>query len=199
MHKRTDRRVDRTRAALRGALVGLILDKGYEDISVQDIVERANIGRSTFYMHYSGKDAVFSDSFRALEHSLKAALDQGGAACTAGQMRYTGLLFAHVDANRHLYRALAGQRGGMLAADHIRRITAGLVRRDFEGRPLREGTCRTTRDGAVHYAVGAIIGVLIWWLDHKTAWRSDDADAFLNGLIAPGLRGIFADDTGAAR
>lgn len=196
MARPQDRRVERTRKALRGALIELILEKGYEAISVCDIVERANIGRSTFYMHYSSRDAVFSDSFRALEISLRAALQNGDNRQAPGappRLRYTGLLFAHVDDHRHLYRALAGQRGGVLAAAHIRRILFDLVREDFQSRPGGRADCPTAHDGAVHFVVGAITGVLSWWLEHKTAWNSEQVDGFLATMIAPGLSGVFGD------
>jgi len=184
MNIKPDRRVERTRQALRAALIGLILDKGYEAISVMDIAERANVGRSTFYMHYSTKDSVFSDSFRALEASLRAAMaGQGGTV----RRSYTGLLFSHVDANRQLYRALAGQRGGVLATRHIRRILMDLVRRDIESQPPGSAASEAACDGAVQYVVGAITGVLSWWLDHKTGWSSDQLDQFVTSMIKLGL------------
>ena len=54
--ERVDRRVDRTVTALRKALIDLILEKHYDSITVQDIIDRANIGRSTFYTHFVGKE-----------------------------------------------------------------------------------------------------------------------------------------------
>ena len=54
--KPIDRRVARTRGMLHEALLSLIIEKGYEAVSVEDICERANVGRSTFYAHFTGKD-----------------------------------------------------------------------------------------------------------------------------------------------
>ncbi|MBO0803611.1 MAG: TetR/AcrR family transcriptional regulator [Nocardiopsaceae bacterium] len=58
----TDRRVRRTRALLHQALIELILEKGYGRITVQDILDRADVGRSTFYSHYRDKDALLLDN-----------------------------------------------------------------------------------------------------------------------------------------
>ncbi len=196
MKRKEDRRIQRTKQALREALIDLILDRGYEDIGVQDIVDRANIGRSTFYTHYSTKDAAFSDSFMVLETSLLAALKHENAdpALDDGYgLKYSGLLFAHVDGHRHLYRALTGQRGGMLATKHIQKILFGLVHRDFEERTGGTNLSKTERDAAAHYVVGAIIGVMTWWLDSKTQWSANEVNEFLTSMIAPGLRKIFAD------
>src|SRR5690242_10979296 len=54
--QRTDRRVNRTRRALKDALTDLILEKGYERVTVGDVLERADVGRSTFYAHFVDKD-----------------------------------------------------------------------------------------------------------------------------------------------
>ncbi len=59
---KTDRRTQRTRQALMTAFVGEVLTRGYEDVSVEDIVTRANVGRSTFYMHYKSKHDLLRES-----------------------------------------------------------------------------------------------------------------------------------------
>ena len=51
-----DRRVAGTRAALHDALLKLVVEKAYEAITVEDICRRADVGRSSFYAHYTGKD-----------------------------------------------------------------------------------------------------------------------------------------------
>jgi AcrR family transcriptional regulator len=61
---KTDRRTERTRTALMSAFVDLLLTRGYEEVTVEEIVERANIGRSTFYLHYTGKEDMLKQSMR---------------------------------------------------------------------------------------------------------------------------------------
>ncbi|WP_437569691.1 TetR/AcrR family transcriptional regulator [Sorangium sp. So ce542] len=56
--KIADRRVQKTRKLLSDALVSLILEKGYDQVSIQDIIDRANVGRSTFYAHYENKEQL---------------------------------------------------------------------------------------------------------------------------------------------
>ena len=58
--KKVDRRVRRTRRLLRDACIALILEKGYETITVEEITERADVGRTTFYMHYRDKEDVWT-------------------------------------------------------------------------------------------------------------------------------------------
>src|SRR4051812_15011818 len=70
-----DRRVRRTRRNLTDALIGLILERGYEAITVQDILDRADIGRSTFYAHFRDKDALLLSCFDDLREDLCRDLD----------------------------------------------------------------------------------------------------------------------------
>ncbi|WP_434044015.1 MULTISPECIES: TetR/AcrR family transcriptional regulator [Sorangium] len=56
--KIADRRVQKSRKLLSDALVSLILEKGYDEVSIQDIIDRANVGRSTFYAHYENKEQL---------------------------------------------------------------------------------------------------------------------------------------------
>ncbi|MGH9856414.1 MAG: TetR/AcrR family transcriptional regulator, partial [Acidobacteriota bacterium] len=65
-NKRPDRRVQRTRELLRDALTSAVLEKGYEATTVQDILDRANLGRSTFYAHYRDKDELLVSGFEHL-------------------------------------------------------------------------------------------------------------------------------------
>jgi len=78
----TDRRVRRTRQLLRDALMELTLERGYDRVTVQDILDKADVGRSTFYAHYRDKDDLLVSEFEALHPSLSVrpgSLDAGPA------------------------------------------------------------------------------------------------------------------------
>ncbi len=62
MARRLDRRVQRTRKLLRESMMALILEEGYDAISIQDITDKANLGRATFYLHFKDKDEVLSSA-----------------------------------------------------------------------------------------------------------------------------------------
>ena len=76
--KKTDARVRRTRDALGDALITLMQEKAWETITVQDILDRAHVSRSTFYTHYSDKDDLFmSDAEEFFEHLATALSTRG--------------------------------------------------------------------------------------------------------------------------
>lgn len=70
--EKEDRRVVRTRQLLRDALVSLILERGYDEVTVQDVLDRANLGRSTFYAHYRNKDDLLFSGFEQFAAGLHA-------------------------------------------------------------------------------------------------------------------------------
>src|SRR5258706_12188743 len=59
---KTDRRIERTRVALMTAFIDLVLSEGYETVTVEGVAARANVGRSTFYLHYTGKEDILKQS-----------------------------------------------------------------------------------------------------------------------------------------
>ena len=74
-----DRRVRRTQAALRNALVALIIERGWDGFSVQELCERADVGRSTFYMHYADKEEVLGGGLADVGREIRAQLRSSGA------------------------------------------------------------------------------------------------------------------------
>src|SRR4030081_3968749 len=87
-----DRRISRSRATLQHALTSLILKKGYEAITIQDICDEADVGRSTFYAHYTSKDDLKRRSF---EHLRKEVVDrQNEAQAAPGDIKERSLGFS---------------------------------------------------------------------------------------------------------
>jgi len=170
-----DRRVARTRATLHHALLSLIVERGYDALSVQDICEAAGIGRSTFYAHYTGKDDLKRSG---LDH-LKAALKGHGR--TEG-LGFTATLFAHGRDFAGHYRALKGGLGATVSVDALRTVLFELV---AEGLAL-EGGARFERELRVSFMAGALMSVLIWWLDNGAVESPQEVDALFHRLIERG-------------
>jgi AcrR family transcriptional regulator len=73
-----DRRVRRTQKLLHGALISLALEKNYDSITIQEILDRADIGRSTFYAHFKGKDELLISGIHELRDTLESAIQSEG-------------------------------------------------------------------------------------------------------------------------
>ncbi|GGL54963.1 TetR/AcrR family transcriptional regulator [Planomonospora parontospora] len=122
-----DHRVRRTRRAVQDALVDAIVDKGYDAVTVTDLIERADIGRSTFYSHFTGKqDVPFS--------TIDELVDQLGSvrpATPQGLFAFSLPLLEHIDEQRPLVRALLGPRGGAAVHNRIRHVLSSIIRAEL--------------------------------------------------------------------
>ena len=77
--KKIDPRVSRTCRALQSAFIELMLTRGYKTVAVGDIVRRANVGRSTFYLHYAGKEALLRETLKNPSRALAACVGADAA------------------------------------------------------------------------------------------------------------------------
>src|SRR3954454_11147784 len=122
-----DRRVARTRGLLQRALMTLILKKAYDAITVEEICEAADVGRSTFYAHYTGKDDLKRSGLEQLRRTL-VERHEGRTSAAGDRFSFSLPMFEHARDHIDLYRALVGSRGGALALETIRRVVADLLR-----------------------------------------------------------------------
>jgi AcrR family transcriptional regulator len=190
MAKPIDRRVNRTRAALQKAHISLILEKGYEATTVEDICDAANVGRSTFYAHYTSKGDLRRSG---LEHLRKELVDgQRHALATPGDIRDRSLgfslaMFEHARDHMDLYRALVGGRGGAIALGAIRQILSDLVRNELAATVDKKSVDIIPRELVVQYVVGAFMAVMTWWLDAGARLPPQRIDAMFRRLATEGI------------
>lgn len=185
-----DRRVVRTRAALQHALIALIMRKGYDAITVEDICAEADVGRSTFYLHFASKDALKLGGLEHLREQLAARQQEMLASTAKGDGLGFGLaLFEHAREHVDLYRALIGGRGEGIALDGIKRILADLVRAELEATADGGPGEAISRGVAVQYTVGAYMAVLTWWLERGAEPSPQRMNEMVRRLTA---RGIWA-------
>jgi AcrR family transcriptional regulator len=151
---RDDRRVHRTRAALRDAFHRLILDRGYEAISVADVSELANVGRSTFYEHYSGLDELLTQS---LDDAFAAL---AGASLEAEPDPAMERVLQHFWENRKVAAALlAGSASRVLQPLLAERLEDALVAR-WPGQSKQEALRRKAL--ALQLAAGQLAVIAAW-------------------------------------
>src|SRR6516164_9340157 len=178
-----DRRVARSREMLHQALLSLIMEKGYEPITVEDICERANVGRSTFYAHFTGKDDLKRSG---LGHLRQELLDRHRSASaseqsSAGPFGFSLPMFEHARDHMNLYRALVGSKGGAIALDTIRQTLCEFVRGEL-AKTEGKDTNRVPREFVVQHIVGAYMAVLTWWLDGGAKLPPERMDAMFQSL-----------------
>jgi AcrR family transcriptional regulator len=184
-----DRRVIRTRAALHEALLSLVAAKGYDAVTVEDICARANVGRSTFYAHFSNKQALMRFGLKALRTALlDGRPSPTSARADTARLAFSLPMFEHARAHAHLHGALLGTRGGRIALDGVRDTLGDVVRRELAaiaGKGTREAV---PRELVVRYLVGAYMAVAAWWLDQGARLAPAEVDAMFQSLALDGMR-----------
>jgi AcrR family transcriptional regulator len=183
---RPDRRVQRTRTLLQEALIALVLEKGYEAVTVQDIIDRANVGRSTFYAHFLDKQQLFLSGFDELRVFLA---EQQAVAAASGQQRLSFSLpmFEHVRSYLRVYQALIGKQSGTLVRKQIEQLISDLVQDELATLAPHDAAAPIARELVVQYTVSAFLGLLIWWADREGPYTPMQMDAFFQQLALPGV------------
>jgi AcrR family transcriptional regulator len=158
-----DRRVRRTRKLLHDAFISLTIEKGYEKTTIQDILDRADVGRSTFYAHFRDKAALLEASFDGMDDQLQRQLADVPATDSIDVALPAALLYEHAHQNQRVYRALCGHQGGALVQRHLRALIGDLLRKHL--RPGGGGT-EVPVDIAAEFYTSAALGLLVWWIAH---------------------------------
>ncbi len=191
---KTDRRIQRTRQLLHEALIALILEKGYDAITVQDILERANLGRSTFYAHYRDKEDLllsgFQDLFDAFQHEYLQMVSPLADPVQAGR-DLSLFFFRHAGSHRGLFRAMIGEQGSKRIIEHTQAYLTRLIRTTLAAR-LGERQKDVPLDLLAYFIASSYLSLLTWWLDHDLPYTPEQMDALYQQLVFPGLREIFS-------
>ncbi|MBV8928044.1 MAG: TetR/AcrR family transcriptional regulator C-terminal domain-containing protein [Mycobacteriaceae bacterium] len=167
-----DRRVRRTRQLLHDAFIELVLEKGYDKTTIQDILDRADVGRSTFYAHYRDKEALLTANFDEMRDQLERELADLAAAGPVDVSLPAARLFEHAYQNQRVYRALCGRQGGALVQRYLRRLIGDLLRTRLQPQ-LKATGADVPADVAAEFYASAALGLLVWWIDKD--FRHDDA------------------------
>ena len=184
-----DRRVQRTQKSLRDALIALILEKHYDTISVQDIIDRANVGRSTFYLHFRDKEDLFrGDWQRMLEYFIGQITPEN---LQAGRIFPIRELFEHLKDFHHLYRALV--KSGKI--DRLFGYGQKYLAEKIEIRlnsvlNLQEQTTIPIPIMA-NYLASEVFAQLKWWLDNDMPYLPEQMDEIVHRLLLTGVNSVI--------
>jgi AcrR family transcriptional regulator len=190
-----NRRIRRTRKSLHEALISLTLEKNYDSITVQDILDRADVGRSTFYAHFKNKDELLVSGVHDLRETLEAALqrERTSAKGHEGVIAFSLAMFDHADEYREIYHAILHTRAWPLVRQGLQDVLGELIRRECKAEieNLKQADSEVPVDLFVYYLTSAFLSVLIWWLDRRSRLTPSQIDGVFRSLVLPTVRGIL--------
>jgi AcrR family transcriptional regulator len=183
-----DRRTARTQRMIRQALMELMHSMRYEDITVQHIIDRADIGRSTFYAHYTEKDEaaaqLLEEMMEAITRGVKTEGEEKGAA------------FPVAELFRHLQGQLSGP--GLWRSNRGREYLFSVgqaywtrrIERELKVRLGKHGASKVPVPVAAQMVTGAATALLNWWLKNKMPYSPEEMQEMFDRLIMPGIRAL---------
>jgi AcrR family transcriptional regulator len=186
---RTDKRVQRTQRLLRDALVSLVHEKSYDAIAVREILDRADVGRSAFYTHYEGKDALLAGSIEELLHASPPRALPPQAPRLARVLRFSLPVFEHVERFRQDCHHQLGDAEHASLHRHLRPALVGQILEEVRSmaRPGRQRGRAIPAELIADYIVATFLVVLDWWTRSKRALPPREADDLFHALVLPTL------------
>jgi AcrR family transcriptional regulator len=172
--RQVDERIRRTRARLGSALVALIHEKAFNDVTVQEVLDRASVGRSTFYLHFRNKNDLLLSQLEMFLDTMSTTLSNSKE--ESHRVLPVAEMFSHIGGQNKIYRALAD--AGRL--NDFFDLAQGYFSRAIEQRLRESRRCSHLLHqelSARSYALGAsLLALLRSWVDRgaKEAPRSMD-------------------------
>ena len=183
--EKIDARVRRTRDALGDALITLMQEKPFDTITVQDVLDRAHVSRSTFYAHYSDKDDLLMSDADEFFQALSMALSQHGD--KSDRVFPVREFFEHLSDVQPFFKALVKsgkyQENMELARGHFAR---GIERRLAE-LPRGQSIAPHELQVIAFTHAGALLSLLAWWLDRGMREPPEEMDKLFHRMVWNGV------------
>lgn len=176
-----DRRARRTRTQLSGALIELILERGWEAIGVRELCARADVARSTFYLHFRNKEELLEDGFCALRETIREAASSRTLRDT-GRFGFVEGVADHIFENRTMFLALVGGNGGGIVREKFRLLLSGMVAEE-----LRE--FGRDEEPLAHFLSGGFVSLAVFIMTRSAAGAREFSErfhAYAGQIVRPG-------------
>ena len=183
MIAKTDRRVLRTQQLLGEALVSMILENGYEAVTIKDITTRADVAYVTFFRHYKDIDDLLihymENVINELVEHMHTAMAQA-ANIEDCKLIEGEIIFEHAGENARLYHILLGGAGTGRVRKRIQDTIARVI---LEDEDLPEDTGVIPRDLLAHHCAASLLGLIEWWLERDQPYAPAYMAEIYNRLL----------------
>jgi len=191
---RMDRRARRTRDALGDALVELMQERPFKSIKVQDVLVRAEVGRSTFYTHYRDKEDLFLSDVEDFWEFASTMIERSGE--DSKRVAPVRELFTHV-AEAKVFRDALVASGKV---HDVMELGQGQFARAIEQRLMKLSMAKGTSPGqfaaAAHALAGALFSSLSWWIDRGMPLSAAEMDCAFHRLVWSGVNASVQEPVG---
>lgn len=188
-----DRRVQKTRQLLQKAVVDLVIEKGFEAITVQDILDKANVGRSTFYSHYQDKGELLHSCFDELnvllgQHAINLSDGSRNSPDLVIITDFTFNLFKFAERNGQLFKALFKQQN---LSEFVHNFLFDRLNDPLKRRMAREKNSSIPSEIVTNYFINAFLGILKWWVSNDMPCTAEEIDRYFKQLVMPSIKSVI--------
>jgi AcrR family transcriptional regulator len=187
-HNKIDRRVQRTQQLLRDSLLSLILEKGYDELTVQQITENANLGRATFYLHYKDKRELLLECMDVMVDQFIDQFDK----FTPEQWAYADgepirLVFEFAREQATLYKVIMSGQGGVEVSRRLHQIIATNTCQVIETQITEKGLKpQLPVDFMSNYYAGSLLALVFWWIEMNMPYTAEQMTVMFRRISLEG-------------
>ena len=167
---RHTRRRDRTRSQLQDAMLDLLIEHGYDSIVVQQITERADVGRGTFYFHFDHKEDVL---WSIVEDRFPVQSQVAAEAGESGQTEFDRYVnrFRAYEKNKPVFLAALGSRASQAVSSRVYQLLVEEIIREMEVLQLYRDLDQPAEITA-QIVVGLTVHLGVWWLENNQPYTA---------------------------
>ncbi len=175
-----DRRIQKTRQLIINTFIELLIEKGFEKITINDIAQRANINRGTVYLHYADKFDLFDKCIETyVEQLLQHCANSGDTNLDVSALQS---VFEYLEKNFTIYKLLLSNEGVGFFRSRFYAIIAQIV---TEVVGVKSENQAFANDATTHFLTSGFIGVLEWWINNSMPCNVQEITEQLIFLLEP--------------
>ncbi|MHA4811464.1 TetR/AcrR family transcriptional regulator [Flavitalea flava] len=175
-----DRRTQKTKKALAAALAELIAEKGFDAITIQEIIDRANIGRSTFYAHYESKEQLLVGNIHFQNELIHTPTGDDKQYPMGINLSY---LFHHTKEYFPVVKALRGSRGMDIICNHFAEVCAAKIHEHYKGNTMKDRKAQKILRYKAAAAAAGIVAMLFKWLEDGATIPAEEMIGYARTIL----------------
>jgi len=185
---RFERRKQHTRQQLKQAGIALVLEKGYDALTIQDITDRADVARATFYLYYKDKEEIV---WEAIQEQWDVVVRELRKHFSVYQVfdEYPGLIasFQLVAAQREFYKIVFGSRGSAALIRRKEAYLAAAIEHEIKHQKLQTSFSHLPPEIVAQFIIGAGVRLMVWWIETPNDYSVEQMASMIYAMLHPAL------------
>jgi AcrR family transcriptional regulator len=194
-----DRRVQKTRRLLQDALIALMTEKGFEVVTIQNILDTANVGRSTFYLHYDNKQDLLHSCFEGFNSLFeKYNMDVSKSGKVTGNFlnpQFTLNFFRFIERNHHLFKALMGKDNAEMFFNPVYNLISASICDALKAAAPSNQKDALRLELLTNYMTSALLGTLRWWINMDMPCTAEEVSSYFTRIALYDMRDLLNTKT----